>query len=273
MRTLTREPSRANDVAIAGAAFAACIVASTPARADGTEAAVRPAPPPAATAPLPLAADPHVAAVLLDRSLSYYGSEARDRRLWTGRVAFAEAALMGSLGAFTLDNASSRNDRVTGWVSVGLGGVFLAGAVVANVKRSELERLADDYAAWRKDTRVPEWQAVQRATARWSEIAEEERTARRWTGSLTLVAGVLGGIGGVYNTASAKDDRERATAFTMGLESLVLLATGAALLSSEGPAEAGWHAWSVYVQPLPDRDAWSRSASFCGATIGATTSF
>lgn len=223
--------------------------------------------------PMPPGDDPAVAAIFMDRALSYYAAKARDQRRFSGHVAFGGAAVLGSLGAFTLADARSSGDRMTGWSSIGLGALFLAGAVVARVTSSDLEDLEEEYAAWRRDEHVPAWKAVAQATARWSKIADAERTSRRWSGTLALVTGALGGVIGVYGTASAKDGHERTTAFTIGVESLALLIAGSAMLTSEHPTEAGWHSWNVYVRPLPADDARGGSPSFVGATLGATAMF
>jgi hypothetical protein len=215
--------------------------------------------------PVPLSRDERASAVFLNRALSFYAAQERYRRRLEGGISIVSGALLVGTGALLLAGADTAGDRYAAGAASLLGAAFAVGGIARLTLPSELEELRVNYVGWRADGRAPTWVSVNRALRSWRGIAGRERGLRKVTGW----AGVLlGGAFGVLGAVSAFDEPiDRTYAISLGLMSISLATLGTRLLTTETPAEAGYRAWLVYVQPLPPVD--SLKAGFGGTRAGA----
>jgi hypothetical protein len=71
----------------------------------------------------------------------------------------------------------------------------------------------------------------------------------------------------------AQDDVTRWGALNVAVMSMLVTGTSASMLTNPTPAEEGYRAWQVYVEPLPADGARSKPLHLLGANISASGRF
>lgn len=252
-------------------------LAPSPARADDGPTYVGRDAIPVGTAyrriPVPPSGDEAVSALFMDRALTFYAAQEEHRRVLSGRLSFVNAGVFTTVGSVMIARGSSTPERVTGGAWTAFGVASFVDSLLELGSTSELERLRFDYASWRRDERIPAWQATHRALVRWREIAHRRRSVRTVLGWAELTAGTLLGASAIVEVSTAKETITRYGAVSTAMASLMLVGTSASTLTSQSPAEEGYRAWLVYVRPLPADEATNRATSWTGATVGVTGRF